>query len=98
MLTNSGVATIFIDICILLFMLTLKATQQLMPEILFIMYVSVRNNAEACLTHNAWDLVRMWCLSACKKNSISNFIFWDNVKILQIVTLSTLRMLDHAHQ
>ena len=51
MLTNSEIATIYIDICILLFILTLKATEQLMPEIIFIIRMSVRNNAEACLTH-----------------------------------------------
>ena len=50
MLTNKGIATIYIDICILLFILTLKATEQLMPEIIFIIRVSVRNNAEACVS------------------------------------------------
>ena len=45
MLTNSGIDTIYIDICILLFILTLKATQQLVPEIIFIMHV--------CLTYDA---------------------------------------------
>ena len=50
MLTNSEIATIYIDICILLFILTLKATQQLMPEIIFIMRVSMRNNAEVCVS------------------------------------------------
>ena len=50
MLRNSGIATFYIDICILLFILTLKATQQLMPEIIFIIRVSVRNNAEACVS------------------------------------------------
>ena len=50
MFTNSGIATIYIDICILLFILTLKATQQLMPEIIFIMRVSVGNNAESCVS------------------------------------------------
>ena len=47
MFTNSGIATIYIDICILLFILTLKATQQLMPQIIFIMRMSVGNNAES---------------------------------------------------
>ena len=46
MLTNSGIDTLYIDICILLFILTLKVKQQIMPEIIFIMRVSVRNNAE----------------------------------------------------
>ena len=50
MLTNSEIATIYIDICILLFILTLKATQQFMPEIIFIMRVSMRNNAEVCVS------------------------------------------------
>ena len=50
MLTNSEIATIYIDICILLFILTLKATQQIMPEIIFIMRVSMRNNAEVCVS------------------------------------------------
>ena len=50
MLTNSEIATIYIDICILLFILTLKATQQLMPDIIFIMRVSMRNNAEVCVS------------------------------------------------
>ena len=57
MLTNSGIATSYIYICILLFILTLKATQQLMPEIIFIMCVSVRGNAEASvslITHETW--------------------------------------------
>ena len=49
MFTNSGIATIYSDICILLFILTLKATQQLMPEIIFIMRMSVENNAESCV-------------------------------------------------
>ena len=35
MLINSG--TIYVQICILLFILTLKVKQQLMPEITFIM-------------------------------------------------------------
>ena len=46
MLTNSGIDTIYIDICILLFMLTLKAKQQIVSEIIFIMHVSMRKNAE----------------------------------------------------
>ena len=50
MLTDSGIDIIYIDICILLFILTLKATQQLMPGIMFIMHVSVRNNAEVCVS------------------------------------------------
>ena len=37
MLTNSGIATILIDLYILLFILTLKATQWMMCEIIFIM-------------------------------------------------------------
>ena len=37
MLTNSGIATILIDLSILLFILTLKATQWMMCEIVFIM-------------------------------------------------------------
>ena len=54
MLRNSGIARINIDICVLLFTLTLKAIQKLMHEIVFIMHVSMRNNAEVCvsLLHN----------------------------------------------
>ena len=50
MLTNSFIATIYIDLCILLFILTLKATQPQMRAIIFIMHVDVRNNAEACVS------------------------------------------------
>ena len=46
MLTNSDIATIYIDLCILLFILTLKVTQRMMHEIIFIIRVNVRNNAE----------------------------------------------------
>ena len=49
MFLNIGIATIYIVLCILLFVLILKATQRLMIEI-FIMRVCVRNNAEACET------------------------------------------------
>ena len=51
MLTNSGIATIYIGLCILLFVLTLKATQRQMRAIIFIMRVTVRNNAEVCVSH-----------------------------------------------
>ena len=57
MLTNSGIDTTYIDICILLLILTLKATQQLMPERIYIMHVGVRNNAEVCVSciiHETW--------------------------------------------
>ena len=37
--TNSDIATVYIDLCILLFILTLKATQQMMRERIFIMRV-----------------------------------------------------------
>ena len=47
MLTNSDIATIYIDLWILLFILTLKATRRMMCEIIFIMRVMVRNNTEA---------------------------------------------------
>ena len=50
MLTNSGIATIFTDLYILLFVLTLKATQRLMREITFIVHVSERNDADACVS------------------------------------------------
>ena len=50
MLTNSDIATIYIDLCILLFILTLKVTQRMMHEIIFIIRVNVRNNAEACVS------------------------------------------------
>ena len=50
MLTNSDIGTICIDLCILLFLLTLKFTQQMMHEIIFIMRVRIRNNAEACVS------------------------------------------------
>ena len=49
MFTNSAIATIYIDLCILLFILALKTTQWLTREIIFIMRVSVRNNDEACV-------------------------------------------------
>ena len=48
MLKSSGIATFYIDVCILLFILTLKPAQRLMYEIIFIMCVSMRNNGEAC--------------------------------------------------
>ena len=48
MLTNSEIATFYIGI--LLFILTLKATWRMMDEIIFIKRVSVRNNAEACVS------------------------------------------------
>ena len=57
MFASGGIATIFVDLCILLCILTLKATQQLMHEVIFIVPVSLRNNAEACLScimHKTW--------------------------------------------
>ena len=51
MLGNIGIATIYIDPCIALFIFTLKATRQITCEKIFIMCVSVRNNAEACVSH-----------------------------------------------
>ena len=51
MLTNSGIATVYVDICILLFILTLKARQQLMPEIIFIMRVSLRKKMLRHMSH-----------------------------------------------
>ena len=50
MLTKNEIATVYIGLCILLFILTLKATQRMMHEITFITRVSVRNNAEACFS------------------------------------------------
>ena len=50
MLTKSDIATIYIDLWILLFILILKATQRMKREKVFIMRVSVRNNAEACVS------------------------------------------------
>ena len=50
MLTNRSIATIYNDLGILLFILTLKATQWLIGEIIFIRCVSVRNNAEVCVS------------------------------------------------
>ena len=50
MFTNSGIAAIYVAVFILLLTLTLKATQQPILEIIFIMRVSVRNNAEACVS------------------------------------------------
>ena len=50
MFTNSGIAAIYIALFILLLTLTLKATQRPILEIIFIMRVSVRNNAEACVS------------------------------------------------
>ena len=103
MLTNSGIDAIYIDICILLFIPTLKATQQLVPEIIFIMHV--------CLTYDAWDLVGMRCLSASKKNikphfwhlflryckNIANcyFEYFENAwSCPSIMVISTCRMID----
>ena len=51
MLGNIGIATIYIDPYIALFIFTLKATRQITCEKIFIMRVSVRNNAEACVSH-----------------------------------------------
>ena len=56
MLTNSGIATVYIDLCILLFLLTLKATLQLMHEIIFVMSVNARNNAEACVPCKMYEM------------------------------------------
>ena len=50
MLTNSFIATIYIDLCILLFILTLKATQWMMHEIIFITHASVTNIVEGCVS------------------------------------------------
>ena len=52
MLKNSGIATIYIGLCILLFILTVKTTQQLMLEKIFInMHVRMRNNVDVCVSH-----------------------------------------------
>ena len=51
MLTNNDIATVYIGLCILLFIITVKATQQMMCEIIFIIHVSMRNNAEAYVSH-----------------------------------------------
>ena len=50
---SSDIATVCIDLCILLFALILKATQPMLHEIIFIMCVSVGNNPEpeACVSH-----------------------------------------------
>ena len=50
-LTNNDIATVYIGLCILLFIITVKATQQMMCEIIFIIHVSMRNNAEAYVSH-----------------------------------------------
>ena len=53
MLTSSGMAIIYLDlftVIFLLFILTLKATEQL-REIIFMMHVNVRYKAEACVSH-----------------------------------------------
>ena len=50
MLIESGITTIYIDLCSLLFILTIKATQQLMSEIIFIIRVSVRNKVASCVS------------------------------------------------
>ena len=50
MLINSDIATIYIDLCILLLILTLKAMQRLVCEMIFIMRMSVKNNAAACFS------------------------------------------------
>ena len=57
MFASGGIATIYVDLSILLCILTLKVTQQLMHEVIFIVPVSLRNNAEACLScimHKTW--------------------------------------------
>ena len=59
MLTNSGIDTIYIDICILLFILTLKAIHKLIPEIIFIMRVSLRSIADmyaSCIMRETWHV------------------------------------------
>ena len=45
MLTNSDIGTVYSGCCVLVIS-TLKATKRMMCEIIFIMRVSVRNNAE----------------------------------------------------
>ena len=75
MLTNSSIATIYVDICILLFMLTLKARQQLTHEIIF-MHVSVRNNAEACvlcIMCETWQVCDVY-LYAKKASFLTSFL------------------------
>ena len=47
MLTNSSIATIYIGLFILLFILTLKAIRRLVRGIVFIVHVSVRNNVRS---------------------------------------------------
>ena len=47
MLTNSSIATIYIGLFILLFILTLKTTRRLMRGTVFIVHVSVRNNVRS---------------------------------------------------
>ena len=59
MLRNSGITTIYIGLCILLFILTVKATQRLMSEIIFIMRVNVMYNVWCEILHITWDLVGM---------------------------------------
>ena len=51
MLRNSGITTIYIGLCILLFILTVKTTQRLMSEIIFIMRVNVMYNVLCEITH-----------------------------------------------
>ena len=60
MLTNSDIATTYIDLCILLFILTLKVTQRMMHEIIFIIRVNVRNNAEACVSRIMRETWYIW--------------------------------------
>ena len=55
MLRNSGITTIYIGLCILLFILTVKTTQRLMSEIIFIMRVNVMYNVLCEITHITWD-------------------------------------------
>ena len=50
MVTSSSIATIYTNLCVLLFILTLNATQWMMREIIFIMHMSVRNDAEECVS------------------------------------------------
>ena len=70
MLANSGIATTYLDLSILLSKST-EVTKQLMDEIIFIMRVSVRNNAEA------YVLVGLTGVSAVMKCWIVELLCYD---------------------
>ena len=78
MLTNSDIAAVYIDLCILQFILTLKSTQRMMHEIIFIMLVNfimrVKREkqcwAEACVSHIMRETWQVWNWAILEKKRI----------------------------